>query len=87
MNGCSNTVIERSIERVPFAVQRIGDTWCLNAEGRGERLIPCDQNLEAQFRQEGLDVLVTGDYPEWTPLPNVRYMGRPFFVRSLEKAE
>jgi hypothetical protein len=84
---CGNATVVKSIESVPFVMQKIGDFWCLNAPGLGERLIPCDQNLGAQFQVEGLQVLVSGDYPEWNPLPNVRYIGRPFFVKKLVRQE
>lgn len=82
---CGNATVVKSIENVPMRVQRIGEFWTLSATA--ERLVPCDQNLSAEFQIDSLNVLVTGDYPEWHPLPNVRYVGRPFHVKKLVRQE
>ncbi len=84
---CLDSKIIETMEKAPCTVQRIGEWWTLVPAAGNKRLLPCDQNLGAAFQVDGLKVLVSGDYPEWHPSPNVRYVGQPFLVRRLERAE
>lgn len=83
--GCESTVIVKTIQGALFTVTRIGETWCLNSAANDERLIPCDWNWDPELQVVGKKVLLSGNYPEWKPSPNVRYMGRPFIVEKMVK--
>ena len=86
-DGCESSVVVKSISNVPYTVSAVGDIWCLMSEANDERLIPCDWNWDPQLQVAGTKVLLSGDYPEWTPSPNARYIGRPFKVKSMVKAK
>lgn len=86
-DGCESDVVVKSISEAPFQVQLIGTTWCLESAAHDDRLVPCAWTWDPQLQIAGKKILLTGDYPQWTPSPNARHIGRPFKVKGMKAAE
>ncbi|HAE14010.1 MAG: hypothetical protein R2767_03675 [Chitinophagales bacterium] len=70
-----------AIENLRGVVMLVANTWLIEGERNGhtERFVP--DNMPEEFREEGLEVFVSGSAGYLDP--NVRAMGRPFRITEL----